>query len=85
MKLKSILMATAAGAMIAGAASADPINLRIQTHYASEHPTGKMLATFIDDVQTMSGGDITIEMFYSSSVVATTETLLMGAPCADRL
>lgn len=74
MKLKSILMATAAGAMIAGAAGAEPINLRIQTHYATEHPTGKMLATFIDDVQTMSGGDITIEMFYSSSVVATTET-----------
>lgn len=74
MKFKSILMATAAGAMIAGAASADPINLRIQTHYATEHPTGKMLAQFIDDVQTMSGGDITIEMFYSSSVVATTET-----------
>jgi TRAP-type mannitol/chloroaromatic compound transport system substrate-binding protein len=33
-----------------------------------------MLATFIDDVQTMSGGEISIEMFYSSSVVATVET-----------
>jgi TRAP-type C4-dicarboxylate transport system substrate-binding protein len=46
----------------------------MQTHYATEHPTGQMLATFIDDVQTMSGGEIAIEMFYSSSVVATVET-----------
>ncbi len=74
MKLSKILMTAGAAALLAGAASADPITLRIQTHYATEHPTGKRLAQFVDDVQTMSGGDITIEMFYSSSVVATTET-----------
>lgn len=74
MNLKSVLMAAGATALVAGAAVAEPVNLRIQTHYATEHPTGKMLATWIDDVQTMSGGDISIEMFYSSSVVATTET-----------
>ncbi|MDC1381801.1 TRAP transporter substrate-binding protein [Octadecabacter sp.] len=74
MKLKTLLMSAAAGAMIASAAVAQDVTLRIQTHYATEHPTGKMLATWIDDVQTMSGGEITIEMFYSSSVVATVET-----------
>lgn len=74
MKLKSVLMTAAATALVATAATADPVTLRVQTHYATEHPTGQLLAQWIDDVQTMSGGDITIEMFYSSSVVATTET-----------
>ncbi|HSF93118.1 MAG TPA: TRAP transporter substrate-binding protein [Paracoccaceae bacterium] len=74
MKLKSVLMTAGATALVATAALADPVTLRIQTHYATEHPTGKMLAQWIDDVQTMSGGDISVEMFYSSSVVATTET-----------
>lgn len=74
MKYTSTLMAAGAAALMAMSAAADPVTLRIQTHYATEHPTGKMLTTWIDDVQTMSGGDITIEMFYSSSVVATTET-----------
>lgn len=74
MKAKSLLTTVGAMALMATSALADPVTLRIQTHYATEHPTGKMMAQWIDDVQTMSGGDITIEMFYSSSVVATTET-----------
>jgi len=74
MKLKTIFMSAVAGATLATAAFAQDVTLRIQTHYATEHPTGKMLATWIDDVETMSGGEISIEMFYSSSVVATVET-----------
>jgi TRAP-type C4-dicarboxylate transport system substrate-binding protein len=74
MKLKTLFITAAAGAVLASAAVAQDVTLRIQTHYATEHPTGQMLATWIDDVQTMSGGEITIEMFYSSSVVATVET-----------
>ncbi|QDC08678.1 TRAP transporter substrate-binding protein [Oceanicola sp. D3] len=74
MKLSTVFTTATAAALMAGAVSAEPITLRIQTHYATEHPTGQALATWIDDVQTMSGGDITVEMFYSSSVVATTET-----------
>ncbi|WP_425100163.1 TRAP transporter substrate-binding protein [Tropicibacter sp. S64] len=76
MKLKTLLKsaAVAAVAVTGTAAFAQDVTLRIQTHYATEHPTGKMLAQWIDDVQTMSGGEIAIEMFYSSSVVATTET-----------
>ena len=74
MKVKTFLMTAGATALMAATAMAEPVTLRIQTHYATEHPTGKRLAEWVDDVQTMSGGDITIEMFYSSSVVATTET-----------
>ncbi|MDA8907528.1 TRAP transporter substrate-binding protein [Planktomarina temperata] len=74
MNLKPLLMTAVAGATLASAAFAQDVTLRIQTHYATEHPTGKMLAQWVDDVQTMSGGEISIEMFYSSSVVATVET-----------
>jgi len=74
MNLKKSMLVTAVAAAVSTAAIADPITLRVQTHYATEHPTGQMLATWADDVQTMSGGEITVEMFYSSSVVATTET-----------
>ena len=74
MKLKALLMSAVAVAALSGPAMAQEVTLRMQTHYATEHPTGKLLATFIDDVQTMSDGEISIEMFYSSSVVATVET-----------
>ncbi len=74
MKIGKFLATAALTAMAASAASAADVTLRIQTHYATEHPSGKLAAQFIDDVQTMSGGEIAIEMFYSSSVVATTET-----------
>lgn len=74
MKIGKFLATAALTAMAASAASAADVTLRIQTHYATEHPSGKLAAQFIDDIQTMSGGEIAIEMFYSSSVVATTET-----------
>jgi len=48
--------------------------LRIQTHYNPETVSGKLAAQFVDDIQTMSGGDIKVEMFYSSSVVKSVET-----------
>ena len=74
MTIKAKLLGAGAATLMAMSAAADPVTLRIQTHYATEHPTGQMLAAWIDDVQVMSGGDISIEMFYSSSVVATVET-----------
>ena len=73
MKLTTVLKSAAAIAVIAGSASA-ATTLRIQTHYAADHPSGKLAAQFADDVETMSNGSIDIEMFYSSSVVATMET-----------
>lgn len=73
MKLKQTLAVAALGAALAVPATAET-TLRIQTHYAPETVSGKLAAQFVDDVQTMSGGDIKIEMFYSSSVVKSVET-----------
>ncbi|MEM7670411.1 MAG: TRAP transporter substrate-binding protein [Pseudomonadota bacterium] len=74
MKLVHAAVAGTIAAGLATAAAAEPVTLRIQNHYSTEHPMGKAIAQVVDDVQVMSGGDITIEMFYASSVVATTET-----------
>jgi TRAP-type mannitol/chloroaromatic compound transport system substrate-binding protein len=55
----------------AGAVSAE--TLRIQTYIAPETISGRNAQAFVDDVATMSGGDLTIEMFFSSSVVKSVE------------
>ncbi|UWQ23023.1 TRAP transporter substrate-binding protein [Jannaschia sp. W003] len=54
-------------------ADAHATNLRIQTHYAPESTSGELIQGFIENVETMSDGAITIEMFWSSSVVGSTE------------
>ncbi|MXN64245.1 C4-dicarboxylate ABC transporter substrate-binding protein [Stappia sp. GBMRC 2046] len=72
MNIKTLITSVAVSALLAGPAAAE--TLRIQTHYAPETVSGKLAAQFVDDVQTMSGGDIQIEMFYSSSVVKSVET-----------
>ena len=74
MSRKLFVAALAAATLMTGAAMAQTTSLRIQTHYGPETPSGKLAAQYIDDVQTMSGGDIKIEMFYSSSVVKSVET-----------
>ena len=74
MSRKLFVAALAAASLMTGAAMAQTTSFRIQTHYGPETPSGKLAAEFIDDVQTMSGGDIKIEMFYSSSVVKSVET-----------
>jgi TRAP-type C4-dicarboxylate transport system substrate-binding protein len=66
--------AVAGMALASAAAVAQDYTLRIQTHYAPETVSGKLAAQFVDDVQTMSGGRVAIEMFYSSSVVKSVET-----------
>ena len=73
MSKKPFFAALAAATLLSGAAMAQTTSLRIQTHYGPETPSGKLAAEFIDNVQAMSGGDIKIEMFYSSSVVKTVE------------
>ncbi|MBO6562440.1 MAG: TRAP transporter substrate-binding protein [Nisaea sp.] len=74
MTIKSVIFGMGAAALLATSALAEPVTLRIQNHYSTEHPMGKAIAQFVDDVQVMSGGEIKIEMFYASSVVGTTET-----------
>jgi TRAP-type C4-dicarboxylate transport system substrate-binding protein len=67
-------IAASALCFMAGAAFAQSTTLRIQTHYGPETISGKNAAEFVEDVQTMSNGEIKIEMFYSSSVVKSVET-----------
>lgn len=67
-------LAAGAVALVGTTALAQTTSLRIQTHYAPETVSGKLAAQYVDNVQKMSGGDIAIEMFYSSSVVASVET-----------
>jgi len=65
----------AAAALLAStSAMAADYTLRIQTHYAPDETSGKLVEQFVDDVETMSGGRLTIEMFYASSVVKPVET-----------
>ncbi|MBM7066833.1 TRAP transporter substrate-binding protein [Actibacterium sp. 188UL27-1] len=68
----------AVAALATGAAVADghdtKTTLRIQTHYAPETVSGKLAAQYVEDIQAMSGGNIEVEMFYSSSVVKSVET-----------
>ncbi len=74
---KKFTIAASALALTVGAAvsaSAQSTTLRIQTHWAPETASGKLAAEFVDNVQKMSGGDIKIEMFFSSSVVKSVET-----------
>ena len=72
MKTQMLWTAASAALLAAGAASAQQ-TLRIQTHYAPETESGQLAQAFADDVEVMSGGDITIEMFFSSSVVDSVE------------
>ncbi|MDJ0628162.1 MAG: TRAP transporter substrate-binding protein [Rhodobacter sp.] len=66
--------ALAAGIAALASTAAAQTNIRLQTHYSPEHPSGKLVASYVDNVQTMSNGEITFEVFYSSSVVKSPET-----------
>ncbi|WP_147126037.1 TRAP transporter substrate-binding protein [Shimia ponticola] len=74
--LKNLTLAASAAALSAAAfaANAETTTLRIQTHFSQETLSGQMAGEFIEDVTAMSNGEIQIEMFYASSVVASAET-----------
>ena len=67
-------LAAASVLAMATAATAQQTVLRIQTHFSQETLSGQMAAKYIDDIQTMSNGEIQVEMFYASSVVKSAET-----------
>ncbi|MEO1308000.1 MAG: TRAP transporter substrate-binding protein [Pseudomonadota bacterium] len=71
--VKLAAASVAAAALLSGAAFAQSTKLRIQTHYAPETVSGKLAAQYIEDINVMSGGEIEVEMFYSSSVVKSVE------------
>jgi TRAP-type C4-dicarboxylate transport system substrate-binding protein len=72
--VKTAVTAFAAAALSLGAAQAETTKLRIQTHFSPEQLSGKLAVQFVDNIQVMSGGEIEVEMFYSSSVVKSVET-----------
>ena len=77
MKLHKLVIGIAAAAMLTGpalAGSHSKTTLRVQTHYAKDHPTGIIYQQWENDVETMSGGSLDIEMFWASSVVGSVET-----------
>lgn len=76
MSRQNIIGAAIAVALsVAGSAMAQDHKLRIQTHFSAESTPGDVIKQFIDDVETMSGGRLEIQMHYSSEVVAQNETL----------
>jgi TRAP-type mannitol/chloroaromatic compound transport system substrate-binding protein len=79
MSIRKVLGGVAMAALLATglagtSANAAETKLRIQTHYAPESVSGKLAQEYVDNVQTMSNGEIQIEMFFSSSVVKSVET-----------
>ena len=61
-----------AAVAFASAASAQT-NIRIHTHFSQEALSGKLAGEFIDDIQTMSNGEIQVEMFYGGALVKSAE------------
>ena len=70
---KFAAVAAATSVLGLSTAMAADYTLRIQTHYSPEQTSGKLATQFVEDVETMSGGRIDIELFYSSSVVKSVE------------
>ncbi|MEO4042112.1 TRAP transporter substrate-binding protein [Hoeflea sp. CAU 1731] len=73
MKRLTLAAGTAAAMFLATGAYAAEFNLRMQTQYAADSVSGKLAQEFIDNVRSMSGGRVEIEMFWASAVVATVE------------
>ncbi len=77
-KLSTALLGTTLALGLGTTAMADghakKTKLRIQTHYAPETPSGKLLTEMFENVKAMSNGEIELEVFYSSSVVKSVET-----------
>lgn len=77
---KSALHAMAVGVLCAAMSQAyadghdEKTKIRIQNHQAAESTQGRLITEFVENVHTMSGGEIEVEMFYSSAVVKSAET-----------
>ena len=73
-KVAALSVSALAIAVATGTANAEETKLRIQTHFSPETLSGQLAAEFIEDITTMSNGEIQVEMFYSSAVVKSAET-----------
>jgi len=72
--MKKLSIVAAVALAVTSATAMAETKLRIQTHFSPETHNGKAAAKWAEDVQTMSGGEISLEMFYASSVVKSVET-----------
>ncbi|ARU90140.1 TRAP transporter substrate-binding protein [Pseudomonas sp. M30-35] len=70
MKLKHTLASAATLMALAGAALAQT-TLSIQTAQSESSPTGELIGQFKSDIETMSGGSLKVDMYYSSALVDT--------------
>ncbi|MFK7889412.1 MAG: TRAP transporter substrate-binding protein [Granulosicoccus sp.] len=73
-KTTTVFASAVALCLAATVATAETSKLRIQSHQSAESTQGRLLAEFVDNVHTMSDGEIELEFFYSSSVVKSAET-----------
>ena len=71
--IRSLVLGAAAVALLGTPAVAQEITLRMQTQYTAENLSGKLAQQFMDDVEVMSGGRVKFEMFWASSLTASTE------------
>ena len=71
--IRTLLAGTAVAALAVTGATAQDFTMRVQTHFSPESLSGKNAAVFFEDVETMSGGRIDIEEFYSSAIVKSVE------------
>ena len=71
--LKGLIASAFALALVSTAADAQT-KLRIQNHQSPESTQGKLIKEFVENVHAMSGGEIEIEMHFSSAVVKSAET-----------
>ena len=71
--IKYLATGAAALAFTVGSVSAQTV-LRAHTHQGETNPYGQLIKKFAEDVETMSGGELKFEVFYSSSLVGSAET-----------
>jgi TRAP-type C4-dicarboxylate transport system substrate-binding protein len=67
-------LAAAAAMVTTGAAAQETFNLRVQSLLSEQSISGQELMQYFDDLEVMSGGRITSELFFSSAVVKSVET-----------
>ena len=73
-KTLSVAASAAAIAAVTALGANAQTNLRIQTHFSQETLSGQLAEQYINNIQEMSNGEISVEMFYASSVVKSAET-----------
>lgn len=72
--MKRIAIAAIAATFATGAGAQETFNLRVQSLLSAESISGQHLAQYFEDLEVMSGGRITTELFFSSSIVKSVET-----------